>query len=56
MYIKQNKARIQYAIFIQSVIESMVLNVQVNLATIGLWMKTYLTEAIKWQFNILKGN
>lgn len=29
------------------VIESMVLNVQMNLVTIGLWIKTYLAEAIK---------
>lgn len=48
MYIKQKKkARIQYAIFIQSVTESMVLTIRMNLATIGLRIKTYLAEAIK---------
>lgn len=56
MYIQQKKkSSIQYAIFIRSVIESMALNAQINLATLGLWTKTYLAEAIKWQFNILKG-
>ena len=33
----------------------MVLTIQMNLTTIGLWIKAYLAEAIKWQFSILKG-
>lgn len=34
----------------------MILTVQMNLAIIGLRIKTYLAEAMKWQFNVLKAS